>query len=355
MNREEYTPYGMTSFGSFARKRYRFTGKERDEESGLAYHGARYYAAWLARWMSCDPAPLKPGSQFLNRYSYVLNNPLAYHDPDGREEKPPDTTNTGNQAPSKLPPWLNREQMNEVRLHTAKRLAAEGKDVVTGRPYQPPEVPLTWDEKIAFAIEPWARLILETALTGPVAEGVFLRGAVTMSRANRGRTALTFAEIKPANSAIEAMFQPTPSPKLARTLEGLQAEGVKLRGNFVHVEPGTFRWRDVENHGGAFHQLKHSEQGTTFVNMDLLGDGIKDPSTGAVLNTRQVLQHEMGHFGQATLPNYASDHLNYAAYYNREAQASMNAAKNATNPEDKAALLEHASKAINYAKRFLGL
>ena len=35
INREEYFPYGETSFGSFARKRYRFTGKERDEESGL--------------------------------------------------------------------------------------------------------------------------------------------------------------------------------------------------------------------------------------------------------------------------------------------------------------------------------
>jgi uncharacterized protein RhaS with RHS repeats len=44
VNREEYFPYGETSFGSFAKKRYRFTGKERDEESGLYYHGARYYA-----------------------------------------------------------------------------------------------------------------------------------------------------------------------------------------------------------------------------------------------------------------------------------------------------------------------
>ena len=39
VDREEHTPYGETSFGSFARKRYRFTGKERDEESGLYYHG----------------------------------------------------------------------------------------------------------------------------------------------------------------------------------------------------------------------------------------------------------------------------------------------------------------------------
>ena len=49
VNREEFTPYGETSFGSFAKKRYRFTGKERDEESGLNYHGARYYAPWLGQ------------------------------------------------------------------------------------------------------------------------------------------------------------------------------------------------------------------------------------------------------------------------------------------------------------------
>jgi hypothetical protein len=48
INREEYFPYGETSFGSFGRKRYRYSGKERDEESGLYYYGARYLAPWLA-------------------------------------------------------------------------------------------------------------------------------------------------------------------------------------------------------------------------------------------------------------------------------------------------------------------
>src|SRR5262249_8013388 len=56
VNREEYTPFGETSFGGFARKRYRFGGKERDEESGLYYFGARYYAPWVARWTTPDPS-----------------------------------------------------------------------------------------------------------------------------------------------------------------------------------------------------------------------------------------------------------------------------------------------------------
>jgi RHS repeat-associated protein len=86
INREEYTPYGETSFGSFAKKRYRFTGKERDEESGLYYHGARYYAPWLARWVSCDPIGMAGG---INLYSSMGNNPTILTDPDGRQPNPP--------------------------------------------------------------------------------------------------------------------------------------------------------------------------------------------------------------------------------------------------------------------------
>jgi RHS repeat-associated protein len=82
VNREEFTPYGDTSFGSFARKRYRFTGKERDEESGLNYQGARYYAPWLARWTSCDPAGIADGP---NLYTYVRNNPMRLVDPTGMQ------------------------------------------------------------------------------------------------------------------------------------------------------------------------------------------------------------------------------------------------------------------------------
>ena len=76
---EEYFPYGSTSYQAVdasikaAAKRYRYTGKERDEETGLAYHGARYYVEWLGRWCSVDAARLVDGA---NLYAYVQNNPI---------------------------------------------------------------------------------------------------------------------------------------------------------------------------------------------------------------------------------------------------------------------------------------
>jgi RHS repeat-associated protein len=87
-NREEYTPYGETSFGSYTRKRYRFTGRERDEESGLAYHCARYYAPWRCRWSSTDP--IGPGGG-MNVYAYCNNSPIMARDLAGTspEDGPP--------------------------------------------------------------------------------------------------------------------------------------------------------------------------------------------------------------------------------------------------------------------------
>jgi RHS repeat-associated protein len=82
---EEYTPYGNTSYQAVRNqtetpKRYRYTGKERDEESGLYYYGARYYAAYLGRWVAVDPAGAVDG---LNLYHFVKNNPILFRDPLG--------------------------------------------------------------------------------------------------------------------------------------------------------------------------------------------------------------------------------------------------------------------------------
>jgi RHS repeat-associated protein len=90
INLEEYYPFGETSFGSFGKKRYRFTGKERDEESKLNYHHARYYAPWLGRWISPDPAGLNDG---IHNYRYCQNRPLINKDPTGMAAEPQNSTN----------------------------------------------------------------------------------------------------------------------------------------------------------------------------------------------------------------------------------------------------------------------
>jgi RHS repeat-associated protein len=88
---EEYYPYGSTSYqtgrssAEVSLKRYRYTGKERDEESGLYYHGARYYAPWLGRWVSMDLAGPVDGP---NLNAFVHNNPIRWIDPRGHQGVP---------------------------------------------------------------------------------------------------------------------------------------------------------------------------------------------------------------------------------------------------------------------------
>jgi RHS repeat-associated protein len=69
----------------------KFTQKERDNESGLDYFGARYYSAPQGRFTSTDPKVDQKRSvidpQRFNLYVYVRNNPLALIDPDGKQDK----------------------------------------------------------------------------------------------------------------------------------------------------------------------------------------------------------------------------------------------------------------------------
>ena len=89
---EEYYPYGSTAYqagrslAEVSLKRYRYTGKERDEETGFYYHGARYYAPWLGRWTSSDPAGLIDGPC---TYAYAKDSPTTMLDDWGTQTTPP--------------------------------------------------------------------------------------------------------------------------------------------------------------------------------------------------------------------------------------------------------------------------
>lgn len=67
-----------------------FTAYERDDETGLDYAQARYYANTQGRFQSPDPILISKmrirNPQIWNSYSYVGNNPLKYTDPDGLEK-----------------------------------------------------------------------------------------------------------------------------------------------------------------------------------------------------------------------------------------------------------------------------
>jgi RHS repeat-associated protein len=78
---------GLRAGEQLNRVRSRYTGKERDTESGNDYFGARYYASTMGRWMSPDPvfasAARVMDPQQWNMYAYARNNPLSITDPTG--------------------------------------------------------------------------------------------------------------------------------------------------------------------------------------------------------------------------------------------------------------------------------
>ena len=81
----QYAPYGELIYSqqSGYDERYKFTGKERDGETGYDYFGARYFWSALGHWLSVDPLADKyPG---ISPYAYCAWNPIKYVDPDGRE------------------------------------------------------------------------------------------------------------------------------------------------------------------------------------------------------------------------------------------------------------------------------
>ena len=81
-----YAPYGQLIANQQATgydERYKFTGKERDAETGYDYFGARYYVPEIPLWLSVYPLADKYPN--ISPYAYAAWNPMKYVDPDGRD------------------------------------------------------------------------------------------------------------------------------------------------------------------------------------------------------------------------------------------------------------------------------
>jgi len=104
--RVAYLPYGGLRLGeaSTLPTDYGFTGQRLEAGLGLMHYGARFYSPRLGRFVSADSIVPEPGEpQALNRYAYVLNNPLKYIDPSGHYEFEEDPRKAHFRIPS-LPP-----------------------------------------------------------------------------------------------------------------------------------------------------------------------------------------------------------------------------------------------------------
>ncbi len=81
-----YAPYGELLLNQQAGtydERFKFTGKERDEETGYLHFDARNFSDILGNWLSVDPLADKYID--ISPYVYCNGNPIAFVDPDGRK------------------------------------------------------------------------------------------------------------------------------------------------------------------------------------------------------------------------------------------------------------------------------
>jgi RHS repeat-associated protein len=156
VERTEFYPFGRLrheqrdSFHSA----YKFTGKERDKESGLFYYGARYYEPVVGKFVGADPAGsdldhlqenILPYPQRLNVYAYVANNPFKYIDPDGLKLVVPKELKKEYAAARK---YLISKSPHAAKL--LKRIEESKQKVVLSRGkfesfYDPDEKTIEWD------------------------------------------------------------------------------------------------------------------------------------------------------------------------------------------------------------------
>lgn len=119
ISHEEFHPFGTSAYRVLnaairaPAKRFRYTGVERDEETGLDRHGARYRVPHLGRWASADPSGIAGGA---NLYAYAAGDPVRHVDPGGRQ-----------------PAFTDRTAQGEV---------LDGGVVATGAPLPPPPAPV---------------------------------------------------------------------------------------------------------------------------------------------------------------------------------------------------------------------
>lgn len=213
---EEFHPYGTTAYEAARTqtetpKRYRYTGKERDEETGLSYHGARYYAPWLGRWGSADPIGIGDG---LNIYAYARCNPVRFIDGLGTQCMQAITVGSEGQAPQQCSPdayeggsvpkaslsgpsSIKQKSGGAAKSAPATRQARQSNKAVTPAPEQlPPPEP---DHRFGFYPVKEASEKLGQQAANDFKEGKYLQGLAKSYLQSKLSDAVMVEDLMPYN------------------------------------------------------------------------------------------------------------------------------------------------------------
>jgi RHS repeat-associated protein len=209
---EEYYPFGGTAYHvaqsaeNLSLKRYRFVGKERDDETGLYHMGARYFASWLGRWTSTDPGGYADG---INLYRYCQNNPVQYADPLGTAGKKPQP---GDLNPAGEISWVVPKQVRDIKKFE-EWLPPDNPN----HPYTPGSVTMRWTTRNGQRVPVFNAEWLEPKGNAPVLPRVGEPGYVT-SWGKQPKAEYT----DPSDKSTRTTENEHPTPRAQQKLAGAE-------------------------------------------------------------------------------------------------------------------------------------
>jgi RHS repeat-associated protein len=131
LEEREYEPHGAPLGAAPTADVFGYGNRPVDPMTGWSDHGARWLAPEIARWGAPDPPALLPSAAYstdpwrVHPYQHVVNNPMLFWDPDGREEKKKEEAH---KKPEAKKPERTDEEKQQIKWMTCEKNDCVGAD-----------------------------------------------------------------------------------------------------------------------------------------------------------------------------------------------------------------------------------